>query len=55
MVRYGENSLAPHITGYIDGDGNGVSGIEKCYNDILFVVFGNSEGKVRRGGFGEIA
>lgn len=40
MVRYGENSLAPHITGYIDGDGNGVSGIEKCYNDILLSYSG---------------
>lgn len=40
VVRYGENSLAPHITGYIDGDGNGVSGIEKCYNDILLSYSG---------------
>ncbi len=40
VVRYGENSLAPHLTGYIDGDGNGVSGIEKCYNDILLSYSG---------------
>lgn len=39
-MRYGENSLAPHLTGYIDGDGNGVSGIEKCYNDILLSYSG---------------
>ena len=39
-VRYGENSLAPHITGYVDGDGNGVSGIEKCYNNVLLSYSG---------------
>jgi cell division protein FtsI/penicillin-binding protein 2 len=33
--RYGKSAIAPHITGYVDGDGNGVSGIEKAYDDIL--------------------
>ncbi len=33
--RYGANSIAPHITGYVDGDGNGVSGIEKAFDDVL--------------------
>lgn len=35
VVRYGENSLAPHITGYIDVDNKGVTGIEKYYDEIL--------------------
>lgn len=32
--RYSD-SLACHIIGYLDGDGNGVSGIEKGYNSLL--------------------
>lgn len=35
VIRYGENSLAPHITGYIDIDQKGVSGIEKYYDSVL--------------------
>lgn len=35
IVRYGENSLAAHVTGYVDGDGKGVSGIEKYYDSLL--------------------
>lgn len=35
ILRYGENSLAPHITGYVDIDNKGVSGIEKYYDSIL--------------------
>lgn len=35
ILRYGENSLAPHITGYIDIDNKGVSGIEKYYDTLL--------------------
>lgn len=33
--RYSTIAIAPHITGYVDGEDNGVSGIEKAYNDIL--------------------
>lgn len=33
--RYGNNQLCTHIIGYIDGESNGVSGIEKSYNDVL--------------------
>lgn len=33
--RYQENQLAPHIIGYINGDGEGVYGIEKIYNAQL--------------------
>ncbi len=32
--RYGENTLAPHIIGYMNG-GKGVFGIEKSYNGFL--------------------
>lgn len=34
-VRYGEKALAPHIIGHLDGGGEGVTGIEKAYNDLL--------------------
>lgn len=34
-VRYSGVSVAPHIVGYLDSDGNGVSGIEKAYDKIL--------------------
>lgn len=35
-VRYGEEQLAPHVVGYLSGDGeHGVSGIEKAYDQFL--------------------
>jgi peptidoglycan glycosyltransferase/penicillin-binding protein 2 len=35
-VRYNENSLAAHVTGYINtADNRGVSGIEAIYDDVL--------------------
>lgn len=34
--RYGENLLAPHLLGYLDGDGlHGVTGIEQAFDDYL--------------------
>ena len=33
--RYEEGQLAPHIIGYINGDGKGVCGIEKAYDKYL--------------------
>lgn len=35
FVRYGENPLAVHLIGYVNSDGNGVSGIERCFNSFL--------------------
>lgn len=35
IVRYGENPLAVHLIGYINGDGEGVCGIERYYNEEL--------------------
>lgn len=35
VKRYGSEPIAAHIVGYLDGNGNGVSGIEKAYNDYL--------------------
>ncbi len=34
-VRYDSRQVASHIIGYLDGEGNGVSGIEKAYDDLL--------------------
>lgn len=34
-TRYGEDALAPHILGYLDGSGQAVSGIEAAYDDFL--------------------
>lgn len=33
--RYEENQLAPHVIGYVNGDGEGVCGIEQGYDDRL--------------------
>jgi len=32
--RYSDQQLAAHVIGHLDGDGNGVSGIEKAYNSV---------------------
>lgn len=34
-IRYSEDQLARHIIGYLDGEGRGLSGIEKCFDDVL--------------------
>ncbi len=34
-VRYDADSLACHIIGYVDSQRNGISGIEKSFNDLL--------------------
>ncbi len=39
--RYSVSSLACHVIGYLDGEKNGVSGIEKSYNDILSQAVSN--------------
>lgn len=33
--RYSDKQYAVHLIGYINGDGEGVSGLEKAYNDYL--------------------
>lgn len=33
--RYSAQQSLAHVIGYIDGDGKGVTGIEKAYNDLL--------------------
>lgn len=39
--RYTENDTAVHIIGYLDSDGNGVSGIEKAFDSVLKEYSGN--------------
>ena len=34
--RYEENQIADHIIGYLNGEGRGVSGIEKSFDSILY-------------------
>lgn len=34
-IRYSENTSAVHLLGYTDIDGNGISGIEKAFNEYL--------------------
>ncbi len=34
-IRYSDNPSAVHLLGYIDSDGNGVSGLERSFNDFL--------------------
>lgn len=38
--RYSDNQLAPHIIGYTDSDGSGVSGIELAKNEDLMRNYG---------------
>lgn len=33
--RYSKEQLLPHLIGYVNDNGDGVSGIEYCFNDIL--------------------
>ena len=33
--RYSSQRLACHLIGYLDSEGDGISGIEKSYNDLL--------------------
>lgn len=33
--RYSDKQLAKHLVGYLDADGNGVTGIEQSFNDYL--------------------
>ncbi len=35
FVRYSENPLAVHLVGYVNSDGNGVSGIERCFDGMM--------------------
>ncbi len=34
-IRYGEDSCASHIIGYVNGDQTGMTGIEQAYNELL--------------------
>lgn len=34
-IRYDSDALACHVVGYINGEGDGVSGMEKVYNELL--------------------
>lgn len=36
--RYLDAPIAPHLIGYLDGDGHGVSGLELACDDILFTA-----------------
>ena len=36
IARYGKNSLAEHLIGYVDSDGRGISGLEKCFDSVLY-------------------
>ena len=40
--RYSEEQLAPHVVGYVDGTGHGVTGVELAMDDLL----GRSSGEV---------
>ncbi|MBQ8783169.1 MAG: penicillin-binding protein 2 [Clostridia bacterium] len=35
FVRYGDNPTAVHLVGYVNSDGNGVSGIERCFDSYM--------------------
>lgn len=39
---YSDGNLAPHVLGFIDGEGKGVYGVEESYNDLLAGKVGSS-------------
>lgn len=40
VKRYNRDNLCPHLIGYLDGDGNGISGLEKNYDSYLKMTGG---------------
>ncbi len=36
VARYGSRSLASHLIGYTDSDGHGISGLERCFDSVLY-------------------
>ncbi|MCH5169981.1 MAG: penicillin-binding protein 2 [Oscillospiraceae bacterium] len=40
VKRYNGENLCPHLIGYLDGDGNGVAGLEKNYDSFLKMTGG---------------
>lgn len=41
LRRYAQTAVAPHVVGYVDGDGKGVSGIEKAFDAALSAQSGS--------------
>ncbi len=41
VQRYSANQLCSHLIGYTDAENNGISGIEKCYDDVLSYYSGD--------------
>lgn len=35
FIRYGKSPTAVHLVGYVNSDGDGVSGIERCFNSYM--------------------
>lgn len=52
--RYCDNQLAPHILGYLNSDGEGVSGIEKSFNQYLNESKGTIELKYKMNALGKL-
>ena len=52
--RYTDFNIAQHLIGYIDGDGNGVSGMEKVFDDELKDADKKKSLELCLNGYGEI-
>ena len=53
-VRYQEDQLAQHIIGYLDGEGNGVSGVEAAFNNFLSSLACETTATVMVNGLGRV-
>ena len=53
-LRYAADGLAPHVIGYVDGDGNGVSGIEYAFEEWLESCGGEQSVSFRVNGLGRV-
>ena len=50
--RYDSTPIAPHIIGYIDGDGHGVCGVEQAYDALLTACSGTVTVRYRADAWG---
>jgi len=52
--RYTDFNIAQHLVGYIDGEGNGVSGLEKVFDEQLKDAYSSTCLQLKLNGYGEI-
>lgn len=54
-VRYDSEGLACHVVGYVNGEGEGVSGVEKCCDERLSAFSGEATVRYRTDALGNVS